>query len=367
MRSLYRKIKGYIPTGVLIIYLFTVISALVYIFCTFYIGFADFINDFCAPIRAVFSTVTSVFPFFIFEALILLSPILFVVLIIFAIKSAYKSKEASVRFVSYIIAFFCCYFISFVWTIASGYYTTPIENKMNLELDAITKNEIYDTAILLSRDLNELSNQMKYDKNGSSVMTYSYSELSKRISQAYMELAGKKSFPYTFNSKIKPIILSVPITYANISGIYIPLTSEAGVNTNYSDFIIATTSAHEMAHQRGVAKESEASFVSFLTLYNSNDSFLKYSAELDVCSKLLLCLKKEDINLYNKALSQIDKKVITDYNNHISHNEKYSAPSVLEASNTVNNSYLQVNGVVEGIKSYDKVCELTCAYFASKY
>ncbi|MBQ8545922.1 MAG: DUF3810 domain-containing protein [Clostridia bacterium] len=367
MRSLYQRIKKYIPTWVLIIYLITLISAIVYALCAFSVIFADFINNFCAPIRAVFSVVTSVVPFFIFEILILISPILFVLLIIFAVKSAYKSKEASIRFISYIVAFFCCYFISFVWTIASGYYTTPIEKKMDLELDYITKNEIYDTTILLSHDLNRLSRKIKYDKNGSSVMGYSYLELSEKISQAYKDLSKNKSFPHTFDSKIKPIVLSVPITYANISGIYIPLTAEAGVNTNYSDFVIASTSAHEMAHQRGVARESETSFVSFLALYNSGDSYLKYSAELDACSRLLLSLKKEDINLYNKAIAQIDNKVITDYNNHITHNKKYSSSSILEASNTINNSYLQVNGEVDGIKSYDKVSSLICAYFTSKY
>ena len=284
---------------------------------------------------------------------------------IFAIKSANKGKRDSIRFISYILAFFCCYFISFVWTIGSGYYTTPIEKKLNLKTDEITKNEIFDTTLALSRELNELSNQIKYDENGSSI-GYSCSELGKKISLTFKNLSKNKSFPYVFNSKIKPIVLSVPITYANISGVYIPLTGEASVNTNYSDFIIATTSAHEMVHQRGVARESEASFVSFLALYKSDDAFLRYSADLDACSKLLLTLKKEDVNLYNKALSQINTKVIKDYNNHINHNKRFSSTAILEASSTINNSYLQVNGEVEGIRSYDKVCELICAYFIKK-
>ena len=58
-------------------------------------------------------------------------------------------------------------------------------------------------------------------------------------------------------------------------------TIESNINTNYPDFIVASSAAHEMAHQRGVARENEANFTSFVVLSSSDDTFLKYSAYLD--------------------------------------------------------------------------------------
>ena len=55
-------------------------------------------------------------------------------------------------------------------------------------------------------------------------------------------------------------------------GYYNPFTGEAQVNTNVPAFVIPFTTCHEMAHQIGYASESEASFVGFLVIRNSNNA-----------------------------------------------------------------------------------------------
>ena len=56
------------------------------------------------------------------------------------------------------------------------------------------------------------------------------------------------------------------MTYTHISGIYTFYTGESNININYPDFVVASSATHEMAHQRGVARENEANFVSFVVV-----------------------------------------------------------------------------------------------------
>ena len=255
----------------------------------------------------------------------------------------------------------CIYFISFVFTFASGYHTTTIAEKMDLDTE-ISASELYCATISLTEELNKLSSEISYDDSGASIMPYSYKELSKRVIASYQALASKTAIIDTFYSRIKPIALSKPMTYTHISGIYTSITGEANINTNYPDFIIASSSAHEMAHQRGVAREDEASFVGFLALMESDDPFLRYCAYLDVYSYLISDLKATDKELYNEAKNQLSSLVSKDLSAYSKSFSKYRDSIVSDVADKINDSYLQANGDKNGTKSYQLVSKLVCAY-----
>jgi hypothetical protein len=75
----------------------------------------------------------------------------------------------------------------------------------------------------------------------------------------------------------KPLFASEVMTRLGLSGIYSPFTGEPNYNAEVPDFQLPFTIAHEMAHQRGVARESEANFVAYLVCINSRDPFVRYS------------------------------------------------------------------------------------------
>ena len=201
-----------------------------------------------------------------------------------------------------------------------------------------------------------------YDENGASVLPYSYREMSDKISTAYEIMAKDTGIFKTFNSRVKPIALSNIMAYTHISGVYIPITGEANVNTAFSDYIVASTSAHEMAHARGIAKEDEASFIGFLALSYSDDSYLKYSAYLDAYFYLLSDLSRTSPKKASEIYNMLDKKIINDRNAYIKCFDKYKNSPISDASNKVNDAYLQANGDKNGTKSYNLVSELVCAY-----
>lgn len=365
--SKLKSIKKYIPLGVIIIFAITIVSAILYMCFKSSVRFADFFNLYVsAPFRIFISSVTSVFPFSLAETAIILSPVILAVLIFLAVKFAKRGKAASVRYFLSLVAILCCIFITFVWTYSSGYYTTPIDKRVGIERKKLSKDDLYKVAVIMTEKLNTLSDNIIYDESGASLLPYSYNELSKKICKSYDTVASKYGILINFRSNMKPILLSEPFTYTHISGVYSFMTGESNLNVNYPDFILASSAAHELAHQRGIARENEANFVAFLACVNSDDVFLQYSGYLDVYSYVTNALYSADKDLYKTAYSMLDTKVRGDLISYSQFFRKYANSHASQVTDKINNSYLNANGQTEGTKSYGMVTDLVCAYFLSE-
>ncbi len=367
MKKLFFKTREYVPLFSLTVFFLTIISFVLYIIVLNSVSFADFFNyNISAPIRTALTWTTVIFPISVAELCILLSPIILGFLIFLAVRYAKKGKKASIKYLMVILSFICLVFIFYVWTYSSGFHTSKIEEKMNIDRSSVTKAELYETSELMINRLNELAEYIEYDETGASVMPYSYSEMSEKICLAYDKFVEKHPVVRTYPSKIKPIILSEPMTYTHISGIYTFMTGEANVNVNYPDFVVASTAAHEMAHQRGMAREDECNFISFAVLLESDDPFLRYSAYLDVYANIVNALYSEDSELYFQLASKLDQRVAKDRQSYSQFFEKYADSKASEVADSINDSYLQANGQTQGTKSYGMIVEIVCAYVLNK-
>ena len=366
MKSAFYKAREYVPIGAMIIFAVTFISAIFYLIVRNSVNFADFFNYYLtAPFRFVISSVTSWIPFSIAEALIISIPIWVTALIIVGVKKAKKDTKSAIRYLMGILSIICVIFIAFVWTYSSGYSTTSIDKKMNIEREKVSSQELYETAVWLTDNLNHLSSNMLYDNTGASVMEYSYFEMSDKLCDAYDTFVDKYGIVRSFRSNVKPIVLSEPFTYTHISGVYSFMTGESNVNVNYPDFIVASSSAHEFAHQRGIAREDEANFVAFLVCINSDDPFIQYSGYLDVYQNVMNALYSADKKLYDNVASMLSKDVYYDRVSYSNFFKKYANSKSSQVSNSINNSFLQANGQEQGTKSYGMVTDLTVAYYKS--
>ncbi len=368
MRNLYRKIREYITPFPFFILVLSIISLICYILVLSSVKFADFFNLYLSlPVRKVLAQLSSIVPFSITETLLFASPLLVTIIYMRGIKNAKISTKDTIRFFAKIFSIILFVFITFVWTYSSGFHNSTIDKKLNLNVEEISKEDLYDATLTIIASLNNLSDEIIYDSTGASVMPYGYYKLSAKICEAYDEYEKEYGAIKNFNSIVKPIILSEPMTYTHISGIYTFYTGESNVNINYPDFIVASSATHEMAHQRGVARENEANFVSFVVMSGSDDAFLRYSAYLDVYSTVVNALYSADKDLYNEAVSMLDIKVKNDLESYSRFFDKYRDSVASEVTGNLNDSYLQANGQKEGTKSYGMIVDLTVAYLKSKH
>ena len=366
MKKFLFKVRTYIPLYSLIVLGLTLVSLIFYLIVINSVSFANFFNYYLsAPTRTLITWLTVIFPFSVAEVVIFLSPGILGLLIFLAVKFGKKGKRSSIKYLTVILSVPCLIFITFVWTYSSGYHTTKIEEKMGLDRESIKKQELYNAYVIIVNEINGLVDEIEYDETDASIMPYSYAKMSGKICDAYEKFTDKHEVLQTYYSRIKPLMISEPMTYTHLSGIYSFMSGEANVNVNYPDFIIATSSAHEMAHQRGVAREDECNFIAFAVLIESDDPFLRYSAYLDIYSNVASALRKEDAKLLSTV--KIDKRAADDLASYSRFFDKYRESVAAEVTDSINNSYLQANGQTAGTKSYGMMTESVCAYLLNKY
>ena len=151
--------------------------------------------------------------------------------------------------------------------------------------------------------------------------------------------------------------------YTRISGFYTFFSGEANISTAYPDFTLPFTMAHEMAHQRGIAKEDEANFVAFLVCMESDDSYIKYSGYTEILNYLSDSLYEADKELYWQASSHFPSVYKKEYSAYVSFVRGSDNEKVSNVTDTINNTMLQSQGQTAGSESYGLVSELAGAYY----
>ena len=151
-------------------------------------------------------------------------------------------------------------------------WQTGIEMKEYDSMDLKKINEL----------LLEKVNQSKMSCSINTLTIVSDQDVFKKAIAAYQKSADTFSFLKFNHIAVKPSLWGWLGNYLGYTGYYNPFTGEAQVNTTIPPFTQPFIVCHEMAHQLGYAKESEANFVAYLVSKYSDDEALKYSTYLEL-------------------------------------------------------------------------------------
>ncbi len=357
-------LKKYLPLPALIILILAVVSVIIHAFAVIFPDFAELFNGTVAGFfRLVLAKISGVIPISIAELMIILLPLIITLIIIFSIKAYKKGRQGGVRFLVMLFAVLTLFYSSFVFTFACGYRGHTLQEKLSLNPDKVSASDLDKTARVVMTELNKVVAKTQYDEGNFSINPNNYHQTNKKLNTAYALFAEKYTFIQNFKSNVKPIMLSKPMTYTHISGVYTFFTGEANVNTNFPSYTLPYTMAHEMAHQRGIAREDEANFVAYLVCLESDDNYIRYSAYLNMFEYLSNALYKADREMYKELISDLDERVVKELIAYSDFFDKYRDNIAANVSGAVNNSYLQSQGQVAGTKSYGLVVDLAVAYY----
>ena len=148
----------------------------------------------------------------------------------------------------------------------------------------------------------------------------------------------------------KPAYFSGLLTRLGISGFYFPFTGEPHYNADAPDFQLPFSAAHEMAHQRGVARESEANFVAYLVCVNSRDPFVRYSGYRNGLGVLSELSKLEPERAKSLA-RQLGPGYVEDSRRAALFWAKAAGPAGA-LTRRINDLYLRANRVKSGVEDY---------------
>ncbi len=160
----------------------------------------------------------------------------------------------------------------------------------------------------------------------------------------------------------KGVLLSRGMSYIDFTGFFFPFTGEANVNTDFPPALFASTVAHELSHQRGVAKEQEANFVAVLASLRSGDADFCYSAALLAYVHLGNALCSADRAAWERVYAALGENVRRDLALNNAYWRQFETP-VQSVSNTVYEGFLHSYDQTLGLKSYGACVDLLVNYY----
>lgn len=234
-----------------------------------------------------------------------------------------------------------------------------------LEIGPSSVNELKLLAEALTEQANSLREQVQEDDRG--VMT---------LPQGVREMLGRADLGYQKAAKINPelggkygrpkgVLLSRYWSYTGIGGVYFPFTAEANVNIDMPHFMLPSAATHEMAHQRGFAREDEANYISYLTCKLHPDLDFQYSGTMLALQNTMNALARHNLEAYKEVRARYSEGVNRDWQDWQEYWQRYEGP-VEKASNRVNDSFLKVNRQQDGVYSYGRMVDLLLADFRQR-
>ena len=175
---------------------------------------------------------------------------------------------------------------------------------------------------------------------------------------------AEKKYPFlTYRiPSVKPSIFSYLGNYLGFQGYYNPFSGEAQVNTTSPQSVEPFVATHEIAHQLGYAKESEANFAGFLACREHPNVVYTYSVYFDMYHYSIRELRIQDsarAGVYDGTLHPQVKKDIADYK---AFYKKYRNPIEPVISRWYG-YFLKANNQPKGRKSYNDVVNWLIAYY----
>ena len=360
--------RSRLPLWSKILYAIAVAALGVYVAARLNVPFANFFNENISPVfRGILSYLTVWIPFSLAEVLIISSPVWAFFVIRYADRHYCYSWRTVLTYVGIMLSVASLLFSLFVFGLGTGYNNSPLDEKLNIQKTAVTPEELYRTLDFMKNGVNEaLAEQMpEYDEDGASVMPYGYSEMCRRLVEAYDKVCDEYSFIPRLSSRVKPVMLSKPWTYTHISGVYTYFTGEANINTNMPDYTIPYTAAHEMAHQRGISREDEANFVAFLVCIASDDPYIRYSGYLSMFEFVANPAYSAGKEEYIAILKELAPSAVGEMSAYNEFYSKYADSAASKVTGTINDTFLKSQGT-PGEKSYGMVVDLAVAYYREK-
>jgi hypothetical protein len=325
-------------------------------------------NGFNKVIRQLLSTASGIFPFSLAEILVIVTFIYAVFLIVTLIISLRKCKNKKILIFDFIVKVLCIisviYFL-FIFLWGLNYNRLSFSETAHLQVKENSSKELADLCEELISRANTLRENLKEDSTGVMYIPGGYKDVFAReaagyeaLSRKYSELSGSYGSP-------KPVLLSKLMCYTGITGVYFPLTGEANVNVNINDFMLPCTAAHEMAHERGFAREDEANYIAYAACTLSPYVDFQYSGVMLGLIYSMDALRKADYNQYKILTTKYSPKVLRDLRSENEFWSKYEG--VIEnVSDSINNNYLKSNGQQDGVKSYGRMVDLLIAEYKEK-
>lgn len=281
---------------------------------------------------------------------------------IFKKKQAARTwKQRLLAFGHSMLAFVGGVLFLFQWLWGFNYGRVPLEQQMGISPKPLTVDELRDELLfattevmqhrqLLKTGADTVVLAQKIEPNAEDLMRYSLKAVLKQYGYPRpTDVRGRTVRP-------KGILLRF-----STAGVYLPFTGEGHVDAGLHHLQLPFVLAHEMSHGYGHGDEGTCNFLAYLACIQSGDPYIEYIGHLyywRYVASEYAGMAPDAYAQFRKALPAGIRADVRAINQEM---DKY--PDILpELRDAAYNTYLQSQGIAEGMKNYDRVVMLVAAW-----
>ncbi len=320
-------------------------------------------NHVVRPVHRTLSVWTSHIPFSVAELLIALLVTLVIVYFVFQVVALIRKPEKLKRLYRTLVSFVTAgsvIYAGFCMLWGTYYYGDDFLSASGLKNGKISVEELSAVTEYFAAMANRYSTQVSRGADG--VYAVDYGAVLSRSGEVYEKV--EKEYPCLEGPSVKAkgIVCSRIMSYVDFTGFFFPFTAEANVNMETPSAYFASTVAHELAHQRGVAREQEANFAAVLASLAYGDPDYVYSAAILAYTHLGNALYEADHEKWAEICAGLKEEVLLDLKANRDYWQRFETP-VQKASNAVYENFLYSYDQDLGLKSYGACVDLLVNYY----
>ncbi len=240
-----------------------------------------------------------------------------------------------------------------------NYGRISLERKINLNIQPLTQEQLVDETKNTITQLTHIRSVIKNDSNSIPQIVF-INNIEDNSRNALN--ASLLQFGYKYSTKIRGRFLYDDMLLVfSIGGQYLPYVGEGNVDDEVFYSRKPFYLIHEMAHGNGFTSEAECNFLAYISCVQSTNLSLQYSGELNYLLYLFSELKSRDEELFASIKNELPRALQKDLTELKLHTEKHTFKTGF-LGDIVNNFYLKVLGLQDGVKNYDKMILLVYAW-----
>lgn len=300
------------------------------------------------------------------ELVLLLGASVLLLWFLYEILLLFLKKDGLFRFLSFLLSLgitagFLLNLFYLLW--GFNYFRPTLYQLMDLPVENRPISQLESLCHDLAQSARSWREQVEENDQGVFVLEDGYLSYFSEIPEAYAKLGKEYHLFQAQTYPAKGVHFSKGLSYANISGIYIPYTAECNVNVDQPALLLLSSAAHETAHFLGFAKEDEANFIAYLSCSRSSNPSIAYSGTMNALIYCANQLYASDPEKYSALRATYSDGMLRDLQDYSAYWAEFEGP-VEKTFDTLNDNYLKFNQQEAGVKSYGMMVDLLLAYWA---
>lgn len=224
-------------------------------------------------------------------------------------------------------------------------------------------SDLIQLCVVLGRKTSESREYVVTDLKGAideNYKPYNPFRLINDAEKAYKNLPEEYEYLKRDYPSVKPAVGSILMSNIHISGIYPYVFPEAIVNIYTPIMSLPHTICHEMAHQRGFAREDEANYIAYLACIQSDNPLIVYSGYYTAFSYAMNQLYVYDYESWATIKDYVNPDIISDMRRENTYWKQFETIDN-KVTESVNDVFLEIMDVRDGVHSYGRMVDLLIA------